>query len=331
MLFVSYIRAGRARGASWFALVFLTILSCQVHAESRKEVFERLKSEKDQSRINAFVNEWLANEPDNPDAYIVPANYYFATRGILTSSDSEKPLGHGRYNVESPNVEPPKGEFIITDPKTGKRVGSIGPSNIRDEKDVQKAIDLLRQATTRFPRRMDIWCGLAFMMQETGRFEEQIDVLKDMVSTATKTPSELSWLNGGPIKDSAGVFIPDKLHGYATYYCRKETPKDDERFLEIAQLSAEHYPHHPYAFNDIALYYSIQKNLPETRRYLELALQADPNDTLVLMNLADTCLKMKDKAKARESYQKIIKLDSNPEHTREAKKALAQLDSKTGA
>jgi hypothetical protein len=82
-------------------------------------------------------------------------------------------------------------------------------------------------------------------MQETGRFEEQIDVLKDMVSTATKTPSELSWLNGGPIKDSAGVFIPDKLHDYATYYCRKETPKDDERFLEIAQLSAEHYPNHP--------------------------------------------------------------------------------------
>jgi tetratricopeptide (TPR) repeat protein len=294
-------------------------------AETFTKRFEKLVNATPAAEmVDAFVKEWTIHEPDNPEAYIRPANYYFSSRGILIS-----PLPEGKYDVELPKSGV-KNEMAIVDPQTGKQVGSIGPNNPRDDENVQKAIDLLDRATTRFPRRMDIWCGLAFMMQETGHFDQQTDLLKRMIVTANKTPHELLWCNGEPIKDSAGRFVPEKLHAYASYYCRKATPEDDERFLKIAQLSAEQYPHHPYAFNDLALYYSIKKMLPETRQYLDQALQADPSDTLVLMNLADTALKMNDKRKARECYQKVIRLNSNPERTQEAKEGLEQLDATTG-
>ena len=67
---------------------------------------------------------------------------------------------------------------------------------------------------------------------------------------------------------------------------RKETEDDDTRFLvKVAQYSAEQYPNHPYAFNDVALFYSVAGDNVKTREWLEKAHKVDPKDTLVLVNL----------------------------------------------
>ncbi len=167
------------------------------------------------------------------------------------------------------------------------------------------------------------------MMQEAGRADDQLETLTKMIAAAKAAPDKLLWLKGEPLSEPADVFVPEKLHSYGIYYVRKENEDDDERFAKIAHLAAKHYPEHPYAYNDIALYHSVKKNQPETRKYLELALQKNPKDTLVLMNLAETCLKMKDNAKARECYRFVIRLNSNPEHTAGATKALRKLDPQT--
>src|SRR4029453_6179899 len=182
--------------------------------------------------------------------------------------------------------KPQKGDFSLTN-KTGKQAGSISFES--DEAATKRAADLLQQATTKFPDRLDIWCGLAFVYQESGDFDSEFSPLQRMVSYARDHLTQLRWLNGENLPEPADHFVPGKLHSYGMYYEKKENPEDDKRFLKIATFAAEQFPGHPYAFNDFSLYDSIAGDNAKTRELTEKANRINPKDTLVLMNLGQIC------------------------------------------
>ena len=141
---------------------------------------------------------------------------------------------------------------------------------------------------------------------------------------AKEHPSNLAWMSG-KLPDPPDKFFPEKLHSYALYYEKKETEDDDNRFLKVAEYSAEQYPNHPYAFNDVALFYSVAGDNAKTREWLEKAHKVDPKDALVLVNLGQVAMDMDDIDGARKYYEEAIKVDPKGEHAEEAKQALAEL------
>ena len=95
---------------------------------------------------------------------------------------------------------------------------------------MKRAVDLLQEATTKFPDHLDIWCGLAFIYQECGDFDNELSTLKKMVAYAREHPAQLKWLKGAPLGEPADKFVPDKLHEYGLYYEKKENAEDDKRW-----------------------------------------------------------------------------------------------------
>lgn len=268
--------------------------------------FKELREQKADAQIEPLLNEWREKRPNDPDAWITSANYYFNRRQVMISKK-----------------KPQKGDFSLTDKKTGKQAGSISFES--DEAATNRAAELLQQATTKFPDRLDIWCGLAFVYQESGAFDSEFATLQRMVSYARDHTAQLRWLNGENLPEPADDFIPEKLHSYGMYYEKKENPEEDKRFLKIATFAAEQFPDHPYAFNDIALYYSIAGDNAKTREWLEKANKINPKDTLVLMNLGQICSKLGDNQAARKWYQEVLKVDPEGEYAAQAKDALAKL------
>ena len=268
--------------------------------------FKELREQKADAQIEPLLNEWRGKRPNDPEAWISSANYYFNQRQVMISTK-----------------KPEKGDFSLTDKKTGKTAGSI--SFEQDKGNEKRASDLLQEATTKFPDRLDIWCGLAFIYQETGDFDSEFSTLQRMVRCARDHSSQLRWLNGENLPEPADHFIPEKMHSYGMYYERKENPEDDKRFLKIATLAAEQFPDHPYAFNDVAMYYSIAGDNAKTREWLEKANKINPKDTLVLMNLGQICSKLGDNQAAQKWYEEVIKVDPDGEYSGQAKAALANL------
>jgi tetratricopeptide (TPR) repeat protein len=286
------------------ALLFMSIgLAAEQDYAAR---FKELREQKADAQIEPLLNEWREKRPNDPDAWITSANYYFNQRQVVISTK-----------------KPQKGDFSLTDKKTEKQAGSISFES--DEAATKRAADLLQKATTKFPDRLDIWCGLAFVYQESGDFDSEFLTLQRMVSYAREHLAQLRWLNGENLPEPADHFIPGKLHSYGMYYEKKENPEDDKRFLKIATFAAEQFPDHPYAFNDVALYYSIAGDNAKTREWLEKANRIDPKDTLVLMNLGQICSKLGDNRSARKWYQEVLKVDPEGEYALQAKDALAKL------
>ena len=270
--------------------------------------YDQLKDQQAEAEIEPLLTEWREKEPNNPDAWITSANYYFNQR---------------QTNISAKKAGP--GDFKLTDKTTGKETGSISFEQVEGSQ--KRAAELLQEATTKFPDRLGIWCGLAFMYQESGDFDNELATLKKMVAYTREHPTQLMW-EGERLKEPADQFIPEKLHEYGLYYEKKENPEDDKRWFQISNLAIEQYPNHPQGFTDAAGYYADLADWQKARESLEKAHQIDPKWVGVLISLGQVSVEMKDFASARKYYEEALKLEPNGRYAKTAKEALGKLKKK---
>ena len=193
---------------------------------------------------------------------------------------------------------------------------------------MKRAADLLQEATTKFPDHLDIWCGLAFMYQESGDFDNELATLKKMVAYAREHPTQLKWLKGEPLSEPADKFVPEKLHEYGLYYEKKENAEDDKRWYQIATLATDQYPNDPQGFKDAAGYWADIGEWQKARESFEKAHQLDPKSAAALVALGQISAEMKDFVSARKYYEEALKLEPNGQYAQTAKEALQKLKKK---
>ena len=293
------------------------VLKTLVYLEPKSEVasgqeyarrYRQLLDQHAEAQIEPLLTEWREKAPDDPDAWITSANYYFNQRQTNISTKKPGP-----------------GDITLTDKRTGK-VGSI--SYEEDKPGMKRAVELLQEATTKFPDHLDIWCGLAFMYQESGDFDNELSTLKKMIAYTREHPTQLKWLKEEPLGKPADKFVPEKLHEYGLYYEKKENPEDDKRWYQIATLATEQYPNDPQGFNDAAGYWADIGEWQKAREMVEKAHQIDPKSVGALLNLGNISVEMKDFASARKYFEEAVKLEPNGEYGRDAKQALQKLKKK---
>jgi tetratricopeptide (TPR) repeat protein len=289
-------------------LVYLEPKSGTASGREYAHRYRQLLDQHADDQIEPLLTEWREKAPDDPDAWINSANYYFNQRQVNMSTKKAGP-----------------GDFKLTDKKTGKEAGSISFEQTKEN--VKRAADILQEATTKFPDRLGIWCGLAFIYQESGDFDNELATLKKMVAYAREHPTQLMW-EGEPLEEPADQFIPEKLHEYGLYYQKKENPEDDKRWFQISSLAIEQYPNHAEGFNDAAGYYADLGEWQKAREFLEKAHQINPKSVGALINLGNVSVKMKDFTSARRYFEEALKLDPNGEYAQEAKEALRKLNKK---
>ncbi len=127
------------------------VLKTLVYVEPKSEAasgreyarrYRQLLDQHAEGQIEPLLTEWREKAPDDPDAWITSANYYFNQRQMRIEMKESRP-----------------GDITMTDPRTGK-VGTI--VHEVDKPGMKRAVELLQEATTKFPDHLDIWCGLAF-------------------------------------------------------------------------------------------------------------------------------------------------------------------------
>src|SRR5437899_7183797 len=293
------------------------VLKTLVYIEPKSEVasgqefahrYRQLLDQHAEAQIEPLLTEWREKAPDDPDAWLTSANYYFNQRQTNISTKKPGP-----------------GDITLTD-KKGKLTGSI--SFEQNKVDMKRAADLLEEATTKFPDHLDIWCGLAFFYQESGDFENELSTLKKMVAYAREHPAQLKWLKGEPLSEPADKFVAEKLHDYGSYYEKKENAEDDKRLFQISTLATEQYPNHPAGFYDAAGYWADIGEWQKARESSEKAHQIDPKSVRALIALGQVSVEMKDFASARKYYEEALKLEPNGQYAQEAKERLRKLKNK---
>ncbi|MBX7245512.1 MAG: hypothetical protein K1X53_08430 [Candidatus Sumerlaeaceae bacterium] len=316
------------RYAGWLGILLLVAQSAGAEA-TRQEQFEALKQEGDTTRALAFVEDWLKSSPDDPDVYVTAANYYIdaSTRSQMTVNTARR----GNFDV-SVRREGENPQFQLLDPKTKKVVGSIGSETVVEDPEIaDKALEVLLEAHRRFPHRMDISFGICYHYKEAGDFEHFIQMLDDATSYAVAHPEKLKWMKNAPLSDKPEEFIPRTLHEYCKQFMALQQPEEEEHARRVAEVAVRYYPGHPYAYNDIAGYYSFRKEYKKTLEYLMKAHVVAPKDVLVICNIGHIHDVMGDKAAACEWFQKAQPLTTDPDMKENIADAVKELCGKKKA
>jgi tetratricopeptide (TPR) repeat protein len=274
-------------------------------AEFRQRI-DAAKKAKDDNAWTAAIAEWKKAEPKSPEPLIAEANRLFSKASII-QIDAGKPK---------------KGEIELKDPKTGESTGRIGAGS-PDATLTGEALAALKLAAGLAPDRLDIRCGMAHLCQESGRFDEELEILKAMTKQALAHPAEQRWIGNGALDKPVEKFVPEKLHSYGLYYYNLETAEGEKRFGAIAQIATENYPGDAVGWNDLALFrYLSNKDPKGAAECLEKAAAIDPSDMVVQFNLAKFYSDSGEQAKAKAIYEHIIKTSKDPERVKAAKQKL---------
>jgi tetratricopeptide (TPR) repeat protein len=208
--------------------------------------FQKLEKEGSRQDAEELLVEWREAQPNNPESWISSANHYF-NKGIAS--------------------------VVIT--SGGER--DDGTSLVADRVSVNLAIGFLREGVRRFPARLDIRCGLSYILEQAGEFDKQFSVIKECVTYSKEHSQNLLWLKGKPLPLPSESFLPPLLDDYANFYMEKSGELNKERFLKLEKFFVESYPKNMRALLRLAVYYEQNKDWDTARNYYRRTLALSPN------------------------------------------------------
>jgi tetratricopeptide (TPR) repeat protein len=257
-----------------------------------RQSFDDAARTRDDAKVDRATAAWKAAEPRIPEVYVKAANYYFVKAR--------------RERVQVGARPPRKGDFPMKDPESGKIVGSIGPIVEVDPALGSRACEILREAARKFPDRLDIWFGPAYMQRELRNVDGLYATLVDAVKYAADHPAGLKWKRGRPLKEDPAKFMPEHLQPYLYYYFRRSSPEAKERAFRLAELVAASYPKHPYPVNSLGAFCAVKKDWAKALSYFEKAHELAPRDTLIMLNPGRIHAQPHENSKARIYFKKVI-------------------------
>lgn len=270
------------------------------------EDFQKTRGTKDHAAMVKLLEAAAKTEAENPDYYAFASNYWWSFAGEINLST--KPAAEG---------EPP-----IRDKDSGEEVGSISTNGDLDPSLRKKAVELTGTGLSKFPKRLDIGLGHAHVRFKTGDAKGAVATLRQLLKLAATPGTEFLWTGNAALPGPVGEVLPEAIQGYTAPLFQAETEESDALCKQLLDATVATFPEHPYAYNLLAALADAKGDKDGSYRFLKLAAEKAPEDTLVLNNLADAHLARGKKAEAIAVYEKIIKLEPDGEAAAAAKEAL---------
>lgn len=294
----------------FYAFTAAIIIPLSLHGEDFAAQLKEMSPSKPWQQIETFIKDSYEANKNDPAYYVASANYWWnlSLTPVISTKLSEK------------------GDYMIVDPKTGKEAGSMSSEGQINPQLRENAVQLLQDALERFPNRIDIGMGLAYIFRELDREKNCLDVLLQVLKNAQNAPDTLQWKNGDPLPEPPNVFLPELMQKYTADFYRLETEKGDELCRSLCEAIIHAYPDHPYAYNILAALSSANQDDQGSVKYLLVAHQKAPKDSIVIMNLADAYRRLGDKKEAERYYKLALAIAPSAEAKAEVEAALLEIN-----
>ena len=290
-------------------LVLPSLLTSCANRDNSSE-FNALFSDKKYQQALELSLKWQKSEPDNSEAYVAVSNAYFQL-AVVEAPASPRPPGNG--------------DSSLIDPTTGKTAANIAPPVNYEPVRMKSAVDNLAAATVKFPSRLDIWIGLAYLYQRADDFPNEIETLTKAMRFASAFPERLRWFKNQALPKPPEILVPETMQDFCAYIQNRFKPNWED-YAKLSQLTADYYPLHPYAFDNLGNYYLLRREWDKSEKNYLKAHALAPADSLILNNLGNFYDEKKDFSRARMYFEKTIALNNDPGAAAEAGQRIKRLE-----
>jgi tetratricopeptide (TPR) repeat protein len=259
---------------SFFAFLFTLIFSSVVSAVDR-ELFDSLMfniRSKEYGPIEKFLESNKSTLSTDPEYYVLLLNY------VISKGD--------KTGIVVAKGTPEGGDFALTDRESGEVVGFIGSRGGYDEKLIVNGITDTQKALESFSSRLDIHFGIVSVATRIKRWDIVGAQLNRILENSIELDNQWTW---GPVNTMNGnpkEFMMQNVLTNTSKLFHANTKQADDALKSVSETMIKLYPKELYGYANLGTLCLVQKNYGCAEDYYKQALEINPNDQIVLDNLA---------------------------------------------
>jgi len=267
-------------------LITLSLFSIHVFGQSNYQQFKKLCEEDDTTKAKSFLAAWEKSNPDDPELYTSQFNYYFS---------------NSRQELISLQQEAPKGEGFQIEDSTGKVVGFIGPNTGYDPGKLEKAFQCINTGIEKFPDRLDMRFGKCYVLGKIGDYD---NFTKEIIRTvAYSVINKNNWLwTENKKQDDGERFMLSAIQDYLGQLYETQEDRLLDNMIQIGEATLQHYPKSVEILSTTSVAFLLKKEYDKALGYLKQAEELNPQDYIVLNNIAQGYKLKGDKVNAIKYY-----------------------------
>ena len=284
---------------------------CIAFGQDYQTEFLKYCQKRDTANQQKVLAEWEKENPQDPELFTSYFNYYF--------------LKSKRNAVAMSTNKPQEKGFAIKD-SLGNTVGYLGDEIFFEQKEFKKGISKINEGIELYPNRLDMRFGKIYAF---GQAEKWDDFTEEVIKTVQYSAiNENNWLwTKNEKKDNWEDFF---LLSIQDYQIQLYNTGDDSLLINMRNIANEilrYYPNHIESLSNLSISYLL---LGEYDKGIEALLRAEkinPEDFIVLSNIAHGYTLKGNEEKALEYYEKTLKF-GDVRAKQLAKKKMEEINSK---
>jgi tetratricopeptide (TPR) repeat protein len=168
---------------------------------------------------------------------------------------------------------------------------------------LQEGFDVINVGIKKFPDRLDMRFGKAFLIKEIRKYDDFTDEIIEVIEYSQKNNHKWKWTENTS-KDKS--FFVETIQSYIVELYELG---DDQagRMGRIAEAALKYYPDNVEFLSDLSISYTLKGDLQSALKPLLKAVDLNSKDYIVLNNLGELYTRLQDKANAIKYSELAIK------------------------
>lgn len=289
-------------------LLALTFFSTLLSGQSNYETFKKLFKEKDTAKIRLLLAAWEKTQPEDPELYTAAFNFYF--------------LNSKQEMLSLQQKEPEKESFKLTD-STGKVAGFLTSDMGYDPDQLNKAFKYINTGIQKFPDRLDMRFGKCYVFGQIGDYDNFTKEIIQTIEYSVVNKNNWLWTENKKQDNGTGFMLATIQDYLRQLY---DTEEDDllNNIIQIGQVTLKYYPDNIEILSTTSVALMLMQQYDKAIEYLKRAEKLNPEDYIILNNLAEGYKRKGDKINAIRYYELTEKYGSE-DAKRQARQSIKEL------
>ena len=267
--------------------IFITQVSL---GQDYKSDFQKAFQNNDTILQIEVLNKWKEAKPNDPEIFTSFFNYYFQK---------------ARKEVVSITKETSKGENFVIKDSLDQVQGYLGKQIIYDQKNLEKGIEIIDQGIELYPNRLDMRFGKIYSLGETQKWNRFTNEILKTIEYSSKNNNKWSWTNND--SQFGEHFFLSAIQDYQNQLYNTGNDELLNNMRVIAEEVLKYYPNHVESLTNLSVTYLLAGEYDKGIKPLLKAEEINPEDYIILANIAHGYKLKGDNQKAIEYYEKTEK------------------------
>lgn len=275
------------------SVIILAFIAFASNAQDNLSKFSEYLQNGDTVKQKELLDKWSKEEPDNAELQTAYFNYYFSkSKNEIVTLNSGKP---------------PKGEdVLIFKDSTDQIAGFIGSQINYDKSNLKQAFASIDKGIKLYPDRLDMRFGKIYALGQIRDWRSFTDEIIKTINHSTINKNNWTWTYNETRDGGQEMF----LGSLQDYQAQLYNTMDDKLLINMQEISKAvlvHYPNHIESLSNLSIAYLVEKKYDKALEPLLKAEKINPEDFIVLNNIAFAYRESGKKEKAISYYRKVIK------------------------